>query len=149
MFGQLIETVKAKGAQLKQIQKFYGLLKRVQKTNGIWVKNSWNMDKSGIAIGSCTNSVRLKNVLKKKTCVQSPENHKWVFIIKSILVLGRSIWPLVIFKEKHIQLSWFHHNKGLDWIYTTSKNGWMANCIAFNWLTKVFLPKTKPLGNKI
>ena len=35
-----------------------------------------------------------------------------------------------------------------DWIYTTSKNGWIANCITFNWLTKVFLPETKPPNNK-
>ena len=31
-----------------------------------------------------------------------------------------------------------------DWIYTTSKNGWIANRIAYAWLTNVFLPKTKP-----
>ena len=106
------------------------------------------MDESSITVGSCTNSVRLGDASKKKTLVQSPKNRKWVSIVESVLALSRSIQPLVIFKGKHIQSSWFHHNKVPDWIYTTSKNGWIANHITLNWLTKVFLPETKPPGNE-
>ena len=69
MLSRLIEAARAKGAQPEKIQEFYGLLKRVQKTNGVQVENSWNMDESGIAVGSCMNSVRLKDALKKKTLV--------------------------------------------------------------------------------
>ncbi|OCK99304.1 uncharacterized protein K441DRAFT_539005, partial [Cenococcum geophilum 1.58] len=43
---------------------------------------------------------------------------------------------------------WFYHDKVSDWVYTTFKNGWIANRIVFNWLTKIFLPKTKPPSNK-
>ena len=106
------------------------------------------MDESGIALGSCANSIRLGDASKKKTLVQSPEDREWVSIVEAISALGRSIRPLVIFKGKHIQLTWFHHNEVPDWIYTTSKNGWIANRIAFNWLTKVFLPETKPPGDE-
>ncbi len=106
------------------------------------------MDESGIALGSCTNSIRLGDASKKKTLVQSPENREWVSIVESISALGRSIRPLVIFKGKHIQSSWFHHDEVPNWVYTTSKNGWIANHIAFNWLTKIFLPETKPPGNE-
>jgi len=120
----------------------------VQKASGVRVENSWNMDESGIALSSCTNSIRLGDALKKKTLVQSPENREWVSIVESISALGRSIRPLVIFKGKHIQSSWFHHDEVPDWVYTTSKNGWIANRIAFNWLTKIFLPETKPPGNE-
>ena len=35
-----------------------------------------------------------------------------------------------------------------NWIYTTSKNGWIANRIAYAWLTDVFLPETKPPGDE-
>ena len=106
------------------------------------------MDESGIALGLCTNSVRLGDASKKKTLIQSPEDREWVSIMESISALGRSIPPLVIFKGKHIQTSWFHHDEVPDWVYTTSKNGWIANRIVFNWLTKVFIPETKPSGDK-
>ncbi|OCK93567.1 uncharacterized protein K441DRAFT_723033 [Cenococcum geophilum 1.58] len=69
------------------------------------------MDESGIAVGSYTNSVRLGDALKKKTLIQSPEDREWVSIVEAILALSRLIWPLVIFKGKYIQLSWFHYNK--------------------------------------
>ena len=106
------------------------------------------MDESGIALGACANSIRLGDALKKKTLIQSPEDRKWVSIVEAISALDQSIWPLVIFKGKHIQSTWFHYNKVPNWIYTTSKNSWIANHIAFNWLTKIFLPKTKPSGNE-
>ena len=63
----------------------------VQKTSGIWVENSWNMDESGIAVGFCTNSVRLGDALKKKTLVQLPKNREWVSIVELVLALGRLI----------------------------------------------------------
>jgi hypothetical protein len=148
LISRPIEAARAKGAQVEQIQEFYNLLQSVQKASGVRVENSWNMDESGIALGACTNSIRLGDASKKKTLVQSPKDREWVSIVEAILALGRLIRPLVIFKGKHIQLTWFHHNKVPNWIYTTSKNGWIANRIAFNWLTKVFLPETKPPGNE-
>ena len=123
MTGRLIEAARAKGAQPEQIQEFYNLLERVRKTSGVRAENTWNMDKSGNALGVCTNSVRLGDASKNKTLVQSPEDREWVSIVEAISALGRSIRPLVIFKGKHIQSSWFHHDEVPDWIYTTSKNG--------------------------
>ena len=148
LLGRPIEATRARGAQPEQIQEFYSLLGKVRKTSGVRVENTWNMDESGTALGACVNSVRLGDALKNKTLIQSPEDREWVSIVKSVSVLSRLIPPLVIFKGKHIQSSWFHHDEVPDWIYTASKNGWIANRIAFNWLTKVFLPETKPPGDE-
>ena len=60
------------------------------------------MDESGIALGACINSIRLGDASKKTTLIQSPEDREWVSIMESILALGQSITPLVIFKGKHI-----------------------------------------------
>ena len=106
------------------------------------------MDESGVALGVCTNTIAIGDASKKKTLVQSPNNREWVSIVETISALGRSIRPLVIFKGKHPQSTWFHYNEVPNWIYTTSKNGWIANRIAYAWLTDVFLPETKPPGDK-
>ena len=96
---------------------------------------------SRVALGIYINLIAVGNTSKKKTLIQSPNDCEWVSIVEAVSALGRSIRPLVIFKGKHIQTSWFHHDKVPDWVYTTLKNGWIANRIAFNWLTKVFIPE--------
>jgi len=106
------------------------------------------MDESGIALGAYINSIAIGDASKKNTFIQSPNNRKWVLIVESVSALGRSIQPLIIFKGKHPQSTWFHQGKVPNWIYTTLKNGWIANHIALRWLTNVFLLETKPPGNK-
>lgn len=144
LIGRPIESVRINGAQLKQIQEFYDLYKRVRRKANIRVENTWNMDESDIALGACTNSIAIGDASKKTTLVQTPNDREWVSIVEAVSALGRSIRPLVIFKGKYPQSTWFHQGEAPDWIYTTSKNGWIANRIAFGWLTDVFLPETKP-----
>ena len=148
MLARPIESARINGAQPEQIQEFYNLVKRVQRKANIRVENSWNMDESSIALGACINLIAIGDASKKNTFVQSPNNREWVSIVESVSALGRSIRPLIIFKGKHPQSTWFHQGEVPNWIYTTSKNGWIANRITFRWLTKVFLPETKPPSNE-
>ncbi|KAI0991865.1 hypothetical protein K3495_g16322 [Podosphaera aphanis] len=55
--------------------------------------------------------------------------------------------PLVIFKGKNPQLSWFEESTP-DSTYTTTENGWPSNMTALAWLKEVFLPQTTPEGNR-
>jgi len=46
------------------------------------------MDEFGIALGACTNSVKLGDVLKKTIFIQSPKDHEWVSIVETISALS-------------------------------------------------------------
>jgi len=54
--------------------------------------------KSGITLGFYTNSVKLKNTLKKDFYIITQRSQMGIYNNGS-LALSRSIWPLVIFKE--------------------------------------------------
>ena len=108
LIGRPIESARINGAQPKQIQEFYDLYERVRREANIRVENTWNMDESSIALGAYTNSIAIGDASKKKTLVQSPNDREWVSIVEAVSALGRSIRPLVIFKGKHPQSTWFH-----------------------------------------
>jgi hypothetical protein len=76
--------------------------------------------------------------------VQAPENREWVTIIETISALGRKTRPVIIFKGKNPQSSWFDIKKVPDWFYTQTENAWTSNDLALAWLCKVFIPETKP-----
>ena len=142
--GKQIDARRIDGTQPEQIQKFYNLFDNTQTRFNIATKNIWNMDEHGIALGVCTNSTVLAEAGKKKTYVKAPENREWVSVVEASSADGQSIQPLVIFKGKYPQSSWFEAGEVSDWEYTTSENGWTSNGIGLNWLKVIFLPETAP-----
>jgi hypothetical protein len=90
----------------------------------------------------------LRDSKKKRTYVQSPQDREWVSTSECMSATDHSIRPVIIFKGKSPQTTWFHHDQIPDWIYTISENGWTSNRIALAWLTNVFLPETQPSGDE-
>jgi hypothetical protein len=130
VIGRPIEAARVKGAQPDQIQEFYNRVDGVRREKKIRAENTWNMDEAGTALGVCTNSIVLGDSKKKRTYVQSPQDREWVSMTETVSATGRSIRPVIIFKGKSPQTTWFYHDKIPDWIYTTSENGWTSNRIA-------------------
>ncbi|OCK75852.1 CENP-B protein [Lepidopterella palustris CBS 459.81] len=104
------------------------------------------MDEVGTALGICTNTIVLAESSKKRTYVMAPQDREWVLAIEAVSATGCKTRPLVIFKGKEPQSSWFEEDAP-DWVYTTSENGWTLNRIAIGWLQNVFLPETQQ-GNQ-
>jgi hypothetical protein len=102
------------------------------------------MDEEGLALGMCVNSQVLASSSKKRTYTKSPEDREWVSIVEAVSATGRKIRPLVIFKGKDLQSSWFPHDNIPDWFYTSSEKGWTSNNVAFEWLQRIFLIDTVP-----
>lgn len=50
----------------------------------------YNMDETSVALGVCTNTRVLTNLLKKKAYVKSLEDRDWVLIIESVLATASS-----------------------------------------------------------
>ena len=65
------------------------------------------MDKVGIALGVCNNQIVLGTSSTRRTIIRRPENREWVSIIEYISSYGEKLRPLVIFKGKVIQNTWY------------------------------------------
>lgn len=142
--GRPLEASRAHNTTVEQIQAFFDLFERIQKQYDIQPENIWNVDETGIAIGVCANTTVLGKAGKRRTYIKSPETREWVSIVEAISTKGRTIRPLVIFKGKALQSTWFSAENVPDWVYTTSENGWTSNNHALNWLQRIFIPETTP-----
>jgi len=140
--GRRIEASRIAGTTQEALRDFYKLFKEIESRYNIQLADIWNMDEHGIALGVCTNTQVLASSAKARTYQKSPETREWVSIIETINPAGKAIKPLVIFKGKEPQSTWFEQETP-DWTYTTSENGWTSNRIALGWLNCVFLPQTQ------
>jgi 4-hydroxybenzoate polyprenyltransferase len=147
--GKTIDSKRIEGTQPEKLQAFYNLFSSVRDRFNIQTEDMWNMDEHGIAQGVCEDNRRVLGEVKKgKTLVQAAEKGEWVTILECISAAGQYLKPLVIFKGKALQSSWFKEGEVPDWLYTTSENGWTSNKIGVQWLIHVFLPQTIPRNGR-
>jgi hypothetical protein len=142
IIGKPIDAARIRGTQPHHIHDFYERFDTIRASHNTQQQDIWNMDEHGIALGVCTNSVVLGASGKHKTYIQTPENREWVSVIEGINALGHFIRPLVMFKGKDVQTSWFTAEHIPDWLITTTSKGWTSNDIGLRWLKEVFLPET-------
>jgi hypothetical protein len=62
------------------------------------------MDEHGIALGVCMNTQVLTSSKKTYTYVKSPEDCKWVLILKAVSATSHKIRPVIIFKGQSLQV---------------------------------------------
>src|SRR4051794_36054649 len=55
--------------------------------------------------------------------------------------------PLIIFKGKNLQSTWFYEQAPDDWMAVTSKKGWTTDLLAMAWMEKIFEPQTRDKAN--
>jgi hypothetical protein len=111
-------------------------------------ENIYNVDETGIALGVCRSTTVIGSTQTSSTLLKRAENREWVTVIETISALGNKLRPLVIFKGKNVQSSWFHLNDVPDWLFATSINGWTSNDLGMKWLRQIFLPETACAGEK-
>jgi DDE superfamily endonuclease len=148
IIGRKIEATRIENTSQEALQQFFTKFEEVQQRFNVLLKNTWNIDEVGVATGVCTNTQVLANSAMKCTYTKSPEDREWLLILEEISTASRKVQPLVIFKGKQLQTTWFQHDKVPDWHYTTSENGWTSNNIAGQWLNTIFLPETNPKRNE-
>jgi hypothetical protein len=76
---------------------------------------------------------------QERSILMCNPSREWVIIIETIFACGAKVRPLVIFKGKDAQTSWFKAEDIPNWLVTTSKNGWTSKDIALEWLQTSFL----------
>ena len=104
----------------------------------------YNMDESGFAVGTSQSSRVLVNVRDKVSWKVVSGRQEWVTAIECVSAAGQALPPLVIFKAKHLNTAWIPAQAPPEWRFSTSKSGWTSDSHAYEWLTTVFEPQTRP-----
>jgi len=104
----------------------------------------YNMDESGFAVGDSQSSRVLVNIREKSSWKVISGRQEWITAIECVSASSVAIPPLVIFKAKYTNTAWIPANTPLDWRFSTSNSGWTSNSHAYEWLTTVFEPVTRP-----
>ena len=105
------------------------------------------MDEAGIMEGLGVNGLVVGASELRKAFIKEPKRGCWMTFVECISASGASLDPLVIYNGKSIQQQWFPDKllpKLRNWSFTVSENGWTSNSHTLEWLTKVFIPRTKP-----
>lgn len=114
----------------------------------IRAEDTYNMDETGLNLGVCGNQYHIGKSSTKKALKRTPENREWVTIIETVSAAGILLQPLVIFKGKRLQNTWFGDDILPDFRYTTAPNGFTTNDIGLRWFEQIFLPQTAAVGRK-
>ncbi|KYG40317.1 hypothetical protein M433DRAFT_160601, partial [Acidomyces richmondensis BFW] len=104
----------------------------------------YNIDESGFAVGASQLSRVLVNLRKESSWKVISGRQEWITAIEYVSAAGVVIPPLVIFKAKHTNTAWIPIDTPSNWRFTTSNSGWTSDSYAYEWLTSVFEPSTKP-----
>lgn len=64
-------------------------------------------------------------------------------MIECVSATGKAIAPLIIFKGKQHQESWYSNTNAADAFFAVSDQGWTNSEIALEWLQRDFDPQTK------
>ncbi|EFQ89825.1 hypothetical protein P3342_001649 [Pyrenophora teres f. teres] len=105
--GRRIEAARAEEADSDSIWEFLELYEAIQRRLGVQLRDTYNIDETGVALGACNYTRVITSASKHKADVQSLEDREWVTIIECISADGRALHPVVIFKGNHVLLSWF------------------------------------------
>ena len=143
--GVKLAQDRARMANPDTLSEWYELFHRVSTENKVPVQDWWNMDETGIQLGSCASHRVVGSSQTNKTYKKAAENREWVSIIETINTKGKHTRPLVIFKGTNVQNTWFLESNTSDWLYATSAKAWTSNYLAVEWLKQVFLPETAPV----
>ena len=87
------------------------------------------MDETGFMQDMGANGLIFGMAKKRKTFKKDPGRREWTTIIEYVLISGRHLYLLIIFKGKDVQQQWFP-DEGIeefkDWKFESSPKGWIS-----------------------
>jgi hypothetical protein len=103
-----MDTLPVKNTSPDDLRAKYAFVKKNIYDYSIAAANIWNMDETGLSVGACLNDWVLGSLTKKRTYKKEPaDSCEWVSILEILSVEGTTTRPVVIFKGKNLQSSWF------------------------------------------
>ena len=104
------------------------------------------MDEAGLVEGMGSNGYVVGCAKRRAMTQKKPVSRTWIIFMECVSATGVSLLPVVIYKGANVQQQWFPKEMGAykGWYFTVTKKGWINDEIGLEWLTKRFLPITKP-----
>lgn len=139
-----IEGVRHNTTNLELVKTYFEATTELYLQHQYPPERRYNMDESGFAVGTSQSSRALVNIREKSSWKVISGRQEWITAIECISAAGLAIPPLLIYKAKHTNTAWIPADTPPDWHFSTSSSGWTSNSHAFEWLTRVFEPATRP-----
>lgn len=146
MLSERLEVDRAREANPTNIANWFHLFDN-PIVKGISAEHRYNMDEAGIMEGLGTNGLVVGAAEFRKAILKEPNRGSWMSFVECVSATGHVLEPLVIFRGQTVQQQWFPDDelhRFRQWQFAASENGWTSNDNALEWLTKVFIPRTKP-----
>jgi len=144
-----IEGVRHKALSLEVVKTWFEAVTEVRFRYQHPPDHIYNMDESGFAVGESQSSRALVNIREKSSWKVISGRQEWITAIECVSASGKAIPPLIIFKAKHTNTAWIPTYTPADWRFSTSNSGWTSNSHAYEWLTTVFEPSTRPVDSTL
>jgi hypothetical protein len=92
-----MDALRIKGTQKEILQAWYTLYQT--NIQGVDPSDIWNMDETGLSLGTVSNGLVLGSSSTRRTYKKTPgSSREWVSAIEAISAAGASLPPLIIFK---------------------------------------------------
>ena len=142
-----IEAARIKDVSVERLTKWFEDLQRVIEEYGIELKDIYNLDESGFAMGDIEASQRIINATIRQSFQAKPGRQEWVTALECICADGSSLPPLIIFKGENLSRQWIPQDVPYNWRFGCNTNGWTSNKHGLQYLCDVFEPSTREKAN--
>lgn len=140
-----IESARFTATNFEGVKKWFDAVVELWEQHQYALENVYNMDESGFAVGVSQSSRALVNIKELSKWKVINGRQEWITAIECISAAGTTVPPLLIFKAKHTNTAWIPTKTPANWRFSTSNSGWTLDSHAFEWLTTVFDPSTRPV----
>jgi hypothetical protein len=129
----------------KAIREWFQLVRNTIQKYGIVQEDIYNFDETGFQMGVIgTSRVITRSERVGRPNLTQPGNREWVTVIESVNASGWALPPMIIFKGKMHQSSWYENGKlPYNWVIAVSENGWTNDKLGLTWLKEVFNKHTQ------
>lgn len=139
-----MEGARHKAMSLETVKTWFEAVTEIRFQHQHLPAHIYNMDESGFAVGESQTSRALVNIREKSSWKVVAGRQEWITALECVSAAGVAVPPLVVFKAKHTNTAWVPTTTPADWRFSTSTSGWMSDSHAYEWLTTVFEPATRP-----
>jgi hypothetical protein len=111
-------------------------------------ENIYNMDESGVSIGTIEATRVITGAADRRRWQAQPGRQEWVSAVECIGADGTKIAPLVIFKGMSLSSACIPHDIPADWQFSATAKGWTSDLHGVEWLKRCFDPATRGKANR-
>lgn len=141
-YNRKYDYQRAKCEDPEIIQAWFRLVRNTIAKYGILDADIYNFDETGFQMGVISTAKVVTAADRARTVSIQPGNREWVTVIESINAAGQILPPMVIFKGKMRQYSWYETIPP-DWAIGVSDNGWTTDALGLIWLKDTFDKHTR------